>query len=366
MANKFALQNLKLLSGEKVDFVIDDRKISEIIPAGSSRLANSKNFSDCYVSSGWIDLHVHAFEDLQPYGDNIDEIGIKQGVTTIVDAGSCGADQLVDLVNNSRISKTNVFAFLNVSRIGLTRIDELSNMAWLDESKLMKVVEQYNDFIVGLKARISKSVVKEQALLPLKKARLFSEHTNLPLMIHIGSGPPSVEEILPLLKKHDIVTHFLNGKANNLFDRSGKPLPAFIDAINRGVHIDVGHGSASFSFSTGELAKRNDIYPFSISTDIYRKNRMNGPVYSLGMTASKFLYLGYTLEEVIHAITVEPAKRINRSDLGRIQVGDIANLSIFSVENTKVQLVDSDGESRVGNQIIKPRGVVINGEFITC
>ena len=28
----------------------------------------------------------------------VDEIGVKQGVTTIVDAGSCGADRIADLV----------------------------------------------------------------------------------------------------------------------------------------------------------------------------------------------------------------------------------------------------------------------------
>ena len=43
-------------------------------------------------------IYVHAFPEFDPYGDEVDEIGVKQGVTTIVDAGSCGADRIADLV----------------------------------------------------------------------------------------------------------------------------------------------------------------------------------------------------------------------------------------------------------------------------
>ena len=48
-----------------------------------------------------IDMHVHAFPDFNPYGDDMDEMEYGEGVTTIVDAGSCGADRIADLVANS-------------------------------------------------------------------------------------------------------------------------------------------------------------------------------------------------------------------------------------------------------------------------
>ncbi|MDR4442593.1 amidohydrolase/deacetylase family metallohydrolase, partial [Bacillus cereus] len=67
---------------------------------------------------------------------------------------------------------------------------------------------------------------------------------------------------------------------NNLFGEEGKRLPGLLDAVKRGVHLDVGHGNASFSFKVAEAAKRHDIIFNTISTDIYRKNRVNGPVYS--------------------------------------------------------------------------------------
>src|SRR5699024_499410 len=184
-----------------------------------------------------------------PYGDDLDEIGYKTGVTTVVDAGSTGADRVDDLFRNSENSRTNLLAFLNISRIGLKQVDELSCLDWLDEEKLQKAIKDHKDSIVGMKARMSKSVVGANGLGPLKIARRFAENTGLSLMVHIGSGPPDIRNIVDLLQQNDVVTHFLNGKANNLFDSEGKPLLELVEAVNRGVHLDVGHGNASFSFA---------------------------------------------------------------------------------------------------------------------
>jgi dihydroorotase len=43
-----------------------------------------------YVAPGFIDLHAHVFEDYTELGIEPDLVGIDQGVTTIVDAGSAG------------------------------------------------------------------------------------------------------------------------------------------------------------------------------------------------------------------------------------------------------------------------------------
>lgn len=367
MTDRFVLQNVKTVDGNSVDIIVENRKIVDIIPAGmgaGEKIVDYKH--KVFVSSGWIDMHVHAFREFDPYGDDVDEIGYKTGVTTIIDAGSTGADRLPDLVSSCKNSKTNVFAFLNISRIGLKRIDELTDLSWLDKESLKRTITEHKDFIVGLKARISKSVVGPNGVEPLKIARKFSEDTDLPLMVHIGSGPPDINDVLDLLENNDIITHYLNGKANNLFDETGKPLPKFLDAIKRGVHLDVGHGNASFSFTTAEHAKKHGIHFDTISTDIYRKNRLNGPVYSMANVLSKFLYLGYSLKEVIDAVTVHAAEWLKKPALGRILAGDIANLTLFSIEDEEISLLDSEGEERKADQRIVVKGVVINGEYIEC
>lgn len=366
MKEKVVLHHLKQVNGEEIDIVIEDGKIAEMTGAGQARGDQEWDASSLYVSSGWIDMHVHAFPEFDPYGDEIDEIGVKQGVTTIVDAGSCGADRIGDLVANGKASATNLLAFLNISRIGLKRVDELSELAWIDRDRVKEAISDYSDSIVGLKARISQSVVRENGVEPLRIARELSLETGLPLMVHIGSAPPDIREVIPLLQRKDIITHYLNGKANNLFDASGEPLPILTEAIGRGVHLDVGHGTASFSFRVAEAAKRNGINPDTISTDIYRGNRLNGPVYSMANVLSKFLYLGYSLEEVISAVTSRAAQWLGRPELGRIQVGDPANLTLFAVKETPAALIDSEGERRVSNRHIEAKGVIIHGKFIEC
>lgn len=362
----FVLRNVKRVNGEEIDIVIEDGKIAEIEKAGYGRGKHILDYSGAYVSSGWIDLHVHAFPEFDPYGDEIDEIGVSHGVTTIVDAGSCGADRISDLAASRKKAKTNLYAFLNISRIGLKRVDELSNLEWIDKGKVVQAVNDYKEVIVGLKARISKSVVCESGIEPLRIARALSTETSLPLMVHIGSGPPTIDEIIPLLEKRDIITHYLNGKQNNLFDAKGNPLQVFKDAIERGVHLDVGHGTASFSFKVAEAAKQHHIGLNTISTDIYRKNRMNGPVYSMANVLTKFLSLGYSLEEVIAAVTTNAASWLKKLELGRIKVGDVANITLFTVQNEPVILTDSEGEKRVADRRIVTKGVVANGEFIEC
>jgi dihydroorotase len=366
MRERLILRNLKLTDEQAVDIAVEEGIIAEISKPWSGHGSVEFDGTGLYVSSGWIDLHVHAFPEFDPYGDEIDEIGVRQGVVTIVDAGSCGADRIAELAASGSRARTNLLAFLNISSIGLSRIDELSDLAWIDAKKAIQAARQYPDFIVGLKARISRSVVGDNGIEPLRFARSLSDATELPIMVHIGSGPPDIEDIVPLLRKRDIITHYLNGKKNNLFDAEGRPLPVLTEAIRRGVRLDVGHGTASFSFAVAEAARRHGIAPDTISSDIYRGNRLKGPVYSLANVMTKFLALGYPLGEVVAAVTVRAAEWLGKPTLGRIHEGDAANLTLFKVEDRSASLVDSEGAEKIADKWIEPKGVVVNGAFMSC
>ncbi|ANF97493.1 amidohydrolase/deacetylase family metallohydrolase [Paenibacillus bovis] len=372
--HRLLLRKAMLLSGEQVDVLITDGIISWIQPsdignqdsAYDDSAMQQVNCEGWYLTSGWIDMHVHAYSELSPYGDEIDKIGIHHGVTTIVDAGSCGGDDIHELLYQSEGTRTSLLAFLNISRIGLRRVDELSNLEWIDADQVKKAVQHYPDYIVGLKARISSSVVQEQGIKPLRRARELSTQTNLPLMVHIGSGPPDIREVLNLLEAGDIVTHYLNGKSNNLFDAAGDPLPELTAALQRGIHLDVGHGSASFSFRVAEQARHAGIPLYTISTDIYRRNRLNGPVYNMSNVLSKFLYLGYELADIMEAVTVNAAEWLNRPELADMNLGQQANLTLFAIEPGPVLLTDSEGEQRTASQYIEAKGVVKDGAYFAC
>lgn len=368
MQQDLILRQIRFPDGTAADLTIRQGRIDGIYAAGTAPNGGETLNGEgrLYVSSGWIDLHVHAFAEWQPYGDSLDEIGVGCGCTTVVDAGSCGADRIDDLAASRERAHTRLLAFLNVSRIGLRRTDELSRLEWIDRESAIAAARRHSEFVIGLKARISGSVVGDNGAEPLRLAVALAEELGLPIMTHIGSAPPSIDEVLPLLRSGDVVTHYLNGKANNLFDGAGRPLPVLTDAIARGVQLDVGHGTASFSFETAEQAHKSGIFFDTISTDIYRGNRLNGPVYNMAHVLTKFLSLGYSLPEVIGAVTARPAAWLRRPELGRIQVGDPANLTVFSLEDKPSLLTDSEGDTRTSKQTLQAEGVVINGQYLAC
>jgi dihydroorotase len=360
------IKNGKLISGEIISIGVDNRKIVEVsnnIEESSYKKIVNLN-GEKYISAGWIDGHTHCFNKYKLYSDKPDDIGYKFGVTTVVDAGTAGATTMEEFVEEVKKSKTNVFAFINISKNGISAQDELSDLKKLDKALLMQSVEKYKDFIVGIKSRISKSVVGENNIIPLKMAKEVRDETGLPLMVHIGSGPPTLKDILEELGNGDIIAHCFNGKSNGILDYEGNLKKEFIDAVDRGVLLDIAHGRDSFSYRVCKKALDNGIKADIISSDIYKGNRENGPVYSLVMTMNKLLYVGYTENEVIDMVTNNTAKAFRLTKKGNLEIGLDADITIFDIEDESILLTDSDKVTVKGEKRFNPLAVVLNGEYI--
>ncbi|MCC0633308.1 amidohydrolase/deacetylase family metallohydrolase [Clostridioides sp. ZZV15-6388] len=350
-----------------IDIAILDDKIIEV----KNQIDDSKYQANqiinldgkTFISAGWIDIHTHCYERLEIYKDYPDEVGIKSGVTTVVDTGTTGALDIEKFYEDTKKYKTNVYALINIAKQGITSQDELSNMMNIDEDELKNAVKKYKDFVVGIKARMSKSVVISNGIEPLKLAKRIKKELNLPMMVHFGSSPPTIEDILGYMEKGDILTHIYNGKPNGIL-KGNKIKEEIIEARERGIILDVGHGTESFSIDVAMKAKDVGLFPDTISTDIYIKNRINGPVYSLSTTMEKFIYMGYSLEDIINKVTKNAANAINLKNKGLIKEGYDADLTIFDVVNEEKELQDSLNKSVITNTSIKPRAVVINGEYL--
>ncbi|VFS65150.1 dihydroorotase [Raoultella terrigena] len=72
-------------------------------------------------------------------------MGIATGVTTVIDAGSTGADDIDDFYQLTRSAATEVFALLNISRVGLIAQNELANMANVDADAVSQAVKRHPD-----------------------------------------------------------------------------------------------------------------------------------------------------------------------------------------------------------------------------
>ena len=290
---------------------------------------------------------------------------MESGVTTVIDAGSTGADDVDDFQRLASGCKTRVHALLNISRIGLLRQNELANPADIDPELAKAAIRRHPSFIVGIKARMSGSVVGENGLQPLRMAKQIQrDNGQLPLMVHVGNTPPDLDEIVALLGDGDLLTHCFNGKPNRILTPAGELRQAVREAMQRGLRLDIGHGGASFSFEVAETAIRQGILPHTISSDIYCKNRIKGPVYSLVHVMSKFLAIGMTLEQVIACVTSQAADALRLPGKGRLEVGADADLTLFEVMSGPTLFTDTEAESRHGDRQLRPLAALVGGDLV--
>ena len=360
------IKNGKLLDESLIDIAIQGGKIAEM---GTGLKTPAKKILDleghAYLSAGWIDSHVHCYEEMELYTDYPDEIGIKKGVTTVVDAGSAGCSNIGAFQRLAKGAKTRVYAFMNISQHGITAQNELSDLSKIQVGLAKEAVQKYPDFIVGFKARMSKSVVGPNGIKPLHLAKKIQAGTDRPLMVHIGSEPPVLAEILEVMEAGDIMTHCFNGKPNGIL-AGDKIKKEAVLAHEKGVIFDIGHGTDSFNFNVAEAAFSEGLKADLISTDIYIRNRLNGPVFDLATTMEKLLAVGYTLSEVIEKVTLAPAKALGFKSKGRLAVGFDGDLTIFQWQGGAKTLRDSNGSQRVAHQVIVPKLAVVGGEVYEC
>ncbi|WP_125589061.1 amidohydrolase/deacetylase family metallohydrolase [Companilactobacillus jidongensis] len=360
------VKNGKTISGSPVDVLIDQGKIIDIQSHIDGDVSAKKVLdleSKYYLSSGWIDDHVHCYEKLTLYYDKPDLDGVDAGVTTVVDAGSTGADNLPDFYELTKKVRTNVYAMCNISKTGIIAQDELGHMDRIQNDLVKNMIDEYQGFVVGIKARMSKSVVAGSGIHPLERAKEIQKlNNNIPLMVHIGTNPPELSDIMDLLDPEDIITHCYNGKPNGIMNLDLHEIKQFaIDSYNRGIIFDVGHGTDSFNFEVARVAKSIGLTPKSISSDLYHRNRENGPVYNLATCLDKMLHLGYTMEEIIPMITTNPADNFHLENKGSLKKGFDGDLTIFSIEDKEKELTDSNGNTETTNKVVVPHYAVVAG-----
>lgn len=367
--NGLVIDPISKIYGE-FDVAIDSGRVFSIHPSKEFGLENSaKNSIDargCLVTPGLIDIHTHVFPHDTEIGIDADLVGVQQGVTTLVDAGSAGTATFPKFIANV-IEKniTQVLAWINVASVGLcSGRAELSDLTKIDTQSVIEMICRY-PVIRGIKVRMSSSVLGTSGLRPLEIAKDLSRRTGLPLMVHVGNGPPELADILDILDAGDVVTHAFHGKKGGILQGDEILLQAR-QALNRGVLFDVGHGTSSFSIQTMKKARIIGIKPHSISTDIYLEN-VSGPVYSLATTMSKFLALDFPVEEVIAAVTMAPAAILKMDHkIGSLQTGRMADISVLAIKDGTFEFIDSEKQTFAGKQLLQAKFAIKAGKVLKC
>ena len=322
---------------------------------------------DRLVAPGMIDLHVHVFWGVSHLGIEPDAHCIAKGVTTAVDAGSAGADTFPGFRKYViDVSATRLFAQLNISTQGMLspEVGELDDLRFVNVPRAITMMDANRDVILGVKVRLTKDAIVSKAagLRPLSLAREAADAVELPIMVHPQvAWCDSIDDILAVMRKGDIMTHCYHGMSHGILDEQGNVRDAVLDAMARGVIFDVGHGAGSFSWRTAEQALAQGVLPQTISSDLHHYN-VNGPVYDLATTVSKFLYLGLSVDEALRRVTATPAAVIHMADqIGTLKVGAWGDAVVFERVYGPFELRDSYGEIRTGSEQLRPVTVVRAG-----
>jgi dihydroorotase len=373
-----------------LDVAVSDGVVAAVEPGIPSSAAHRViDATDLLVTPGLIDLHTHVSWGTGYFGVDADSLAWRSGVTTWVDAGSAGALGLAGFREHVvRPAVVRVRAFINISCLGLPGVNyhEYCDPAACDVPLLVRAVELERDLVVGIKTRMGHEGVCPPGLEPRERAVEAGEATGLPVMCHISGDPPSIGEVLALLRPGDLVTHAYTGLGERLVDEAGRVLDVTRRARDAGVRFDIGHGAGSFSFRSGEALAAAGFWPDTISSDLHQLSlhgsnlvaplaegivmdvRGDGaPAFSLLTVMDKLLYLGMPLDAVIRAVTATPAEVLGMSGrVGSLRPGAAADIALLRVAEGPVTLIDIHGETRQADRSVECAGAFVAGRELAA
>jgi dihydroorotase len=372
-------------------------------PAGATRL----DLAGAIVTPGLIDTHAHIYEHVTgDFGLNADLVGVRGGVTTVVDQGGPSAltfngfKQYVVEPSQSRVL-CFISTYLAGGLLGHRYVD-LYGPTGINVAAIVKTARENPALIKGIKAHAEPGGFSRWGLESLKLAKQAGRELGLPVYVHLGTLWPQkegvsvdpqaiIEQVVPLLDKDDVLAHPFTRYPSGFVNADGTIHPLVYEALAKGVTLDVGRG-AHFSFDNARAVIAAGILPTTLGADLHGYNikfpdggrwyrgmftdtaEMEPPEdaslpfstpYGLHHAMSELMALGVTLPQVVAMATLHAAKLLRMEDrIGALKVGMDADISVFRVLEGEWTLRDSNGVEVVTHQILHPERVVRAGKVI--
>ena len=334
--------------------------------------------SKLYITPGLIDIHYHVGHGGAPLNWFTPEarahalplgipanLALQSGVTTIVDAGTAGAETFLqekeEVIDRAKV---RVLAFLNIVANGMSGGLEQS-LDEMDTKLCAATIKKYPDIIVGVKtAHYWTNEAWDAEHVPwaaVDRAIECGTLANVPVMFDFWSRPErTYEDLLKKMRPGDIHTHVF-AQQFPIILADGKINPALAEARARGVIFDVGHGAGSFWFRNAVPAAKQGFIPDSMSTDLHTGDYN---VVSMNNVMSKFLAMGVPLDDIIRRSTVNPAAEIRRPELGTLSVGKDADIAVLELTKGHFSYIDCGVAKMDGNVKLEARMTIRAGRIL--
>src|SRR5215469_10236408 len=361
------------------DVAVSQGKIAAVeknIPADQA--GKVVDVSKLYVTPGLIDIHYHvghggaplnwftpeARAHALPLGIPAD-LALQSGVTTIVDAGTAGADTFLqekeEVIDRAKV---RVLAFLNIVANGMGGGLE-GSLDQMDSRLCAATITRYRDILVGVKtAHYWTKEPWDAEHVPwaaVDRAIECGTLASVPVMYDFWPRPDrTYEDLLKKMRPGDIHTHVF-AQQFPIILADGKINPALAEARARGVIFDVGHGAGSFWFRSAVPAFKQGFIPDSISTDLHTGDYN---VLSMDNVMSKFLAMGVPLDDVIRRSTVNPAAEIHRPELGTLSVGKDADIAVLELIKGHFSYIDCGVAKMDANERLVGRMTIRAGRIL--
>lgn len=329
---------------------------------------------DCVVAPGLIDLHCHIYPVFPyPREDSLRTISADEhmprcGVTTAVDAGTCGwrnfGDFKAQVIDRTKL---RILAFLNIASRGMAYTDSEQAASEINPRITAAVAQEWSSCIVGIKSAHywpRPEDARHPSFASIDGAREAASLCGTRVMVDSIPVLPerSYPAILRRLAPGDIHTHVF-AQQFPLLDAHGRVADYMLEERQRGIRFDVGHGSGSFWFRQAVPCFEQGFWPDTISTDLHHQN-IPGPAMDLLYVMSKFLAMGMPLEDVLYRVTRAPALTIGRPEIGTLQPNACADLAVLRVRPGTFGYMDCGGARLTGKGKLECIATVRAGEVI--
>lgn len=391
----------------RFDVGIRDGKIAAVLPTIEKGAgAKSLDVSDRLVIPGMIDTHAHVYQHVTgSFGMNPDLVGIRSGVTTVIDQG--GAAPLTIQGFRKFIVEpavTRVFSFISNYLVGGLvghRYTELYGPHGINVRETVTAIEKNRDIVKGIKAHAEVGGYSRWGIETLRLAKEASRQTKVPVYVHLGrlwaeadgtriDPDVLVPEMVPLLDPGDVIAHPFTKNAGAFVSREGTIHPLLFEAVRRGVRIDIGRGG-HLSFAAARIVLDAGIVPFTVGADVHgytinrpddgawdegyfderatRRRATSRPVggvavFSLVQVINELLALGLRLPDVIRMVTANAAVMLGmEGELGTLAPGTVADVSVLARDVGRWTLQDSLGAQITASERLRPELAVKGGKI---